>query len=75
MFVSGPVGTSVIGLWLAVSVIAIQSIACAVSGRRDGGGRSGPSSPVSPCTSAATCRSRTSGRSAPAATGTPVRST
>ena len=38
-----------------------------------GGGRSGPSSPVSPCTSAATCRARISGRAAPAATGTSSR--
>ena len=42
-------------------------------GSRVGGGRSGPSSPVSPCTSAATRSVRTSGRSAPCATGISVR--
>ena len=48
---------------------ARKSTACSPSGAACGGGRSGPSRPVSPWTSAATERSRTSGRSAPAATG------
>ena len=39
----------------------------------DAGGRSGPSSPDSPCTCAATSRLRTNGRSAPAYTGISVR--
>ena len=64
-FVSGPVATSV-----APSIrSARKSTACCGEGSACGGGRSGPSRPVSPCTSAATRGSRTSGRPAPAATG------
>src|SRR5689334_6387929 len=75
MLVSGPVGTSVTGVAFASRAWAIQSIACVGSGSRAGGGRSGPSRPVSPCTSAATWRARISGRAAPAATVTSGRPT
>ena len=49
---------------------ARKSTACSATGAALGGGSVGPSSPVSPWTYAATNGSRTSGRSAPAATGT-----
>ena len=53
MFVSGPVGTSVIASSAPLSVSARNSTAWRLSGHRLGGGRSGPSSPDSPCTYAA----------------------
>ena len=74
-FVSGPVGTSVTAPLRARICSARKSAACCPSGSRLGGGRSGPSSPVSPWTYAATCGSRTSGAAAPAATGTSSRPT
>ncbi len=69
MFVSGPVGTSVTAPCRSRIVCARNQTACCSSGRPCAGGNSGPSRPLSPCTCAATEGSRTSGRSAPAATG------
>src|SRR4051812_1137676 len=68
MFVSGPVGTTVIGADAARSRSARKSTAWVPTGAPTGAGRSGPSSPLSPCTDAATIGSRISGRLAPAAT-------
>ena len=74
-FVSGPVGTSVTGSRAPTMRSTMKSTACSSSGataRRRAA--SGPSRPLSPWTCAATASSRASGRSAPAATGTSVRS-
>ena len=54
MFVSGPVGTSVILPSRARISSARKSTACRCSRGAFGGGRSGPSRPYSPCTCAAT---------------------
>ena len=62
---SGPTGTSVTGRSAAARRSTRKSTACWSSGAPCAGGRSGPSRPLSPCTSAATRASRTSGRSAP----------
>ena len=69
MFVSGPVGTSVSLPSRARSSWAMKSTACCGCTAPFGGGRSGPSSPDSPWTCAATSSSRMNGRSAPAYTG------
>ena len=70
-FVSGPVGISVTGRSLAAIVRAMKSTACSPSGGSLApAAATGPSSPLSPWTWAATVSSRSSGRSAPAATGT-----
>ena len=58
MFVSGPVGISVTGVGLAAIVRAMKSTACSPSGAAPRGGSVGPSSPLSPCTCAATVSSR-----------------
>ena len=73
MFVSGPVGTSVSAPLPLPDLPRQESTACSFTGRPAGGGRSGPSRPVSPCTCAATSRARTSGSAAPSATGTSPR--
>ena len=73
MFVSGPVGTSVTGTGLAAIVRAMKSTAPSPPAARLGGGRAGPSRPLSPWTWDATISSRTSGRSAPAATAMSAR--
>ena len=73
MFVSGPVGMRVTGSGLAASFSIIRSTACSVTGSCCGGGRNGPSSPLSPWTWSATFGSRVRGRSAPAATGMSAR--
>src|ERR671923_496421 len=70
-FVSGPIGTSV----TPSARRPRKSTACSSSGAFCGGGRSGPSSPVSPWTCLATNGSRSNGRFAPAATGTSSRPT
>ena len=73
MFVSGPVGTSVIGSSEARIVSAMKSTACRGSGSVVGAGSDGPSIPLSPWTYSATNGSRLIGLAAPAATGTSVR--
>ena len=73
MFVSGPVGTSVTGFCEARTASAIHPTASVETGSTLGGGSAGPSRPLSPCTCAATTSSRSSGASAPAATGTSER--
>ena len=53
-FVSGPVGTSVTGWGCSTMRSIMKSTACWATGRRRGAAASGPSSPLSPCTCAAT---------------------
>ena len=67
--VSGPVGIRVTGSGAASRRSARKSTAWAATGAVTASGRSGPSSPDAPWTSSAAWASRTSGRSAPAATG------
>ena len=62
MFVSGPVGTSVIGSSEARIVSAMKSTACCATGSVVGAGSAGPSMPLSPWTYSATNGSRQSGR-------------
>ncbi len=72
-FVSGPVGTSVTGAGLAAIVRTMKSTAPSPPGPLLAGGSAGPSRPLSPWTWEATVSSRTSGRSAPAATAMSLR--
>ena len=72
-FVSGPSATSVTARSEASIFAARKSFACSGTGSALGGGRSTPSSPVSPWASAATTSSPMRGPSAPAATGISVR--
>ena len=71
-FVSGPTGTSTVS---GPTCSTRKSTAGCSIGSEARGGSSGPSRPLSPCTWAATWGSRTSGRSAPIATGTSSRPT
>ena len=61
MLVSGPRATSVTGWSEAAAFSARKSFACPATRAVLGGGRSTPSSPVSPCASAATTSSPASG--------------
>ncbi len=68
-FVSGPVGTRVTGMPLAVIMRSRNDTACSLARRPLRRRRGGPSRPVSPWTCEATMSSRRSGRCSPAATG------
>mgnify|MGYP007039552674 CR=1 FL=1 len=70
-FVSGPVGTSVTGSGWSSSSRRISSTACSPASGTVGSPNAGPSSPLTPWMSSAILSSSTSGRSHPAATGTP----
>jgi hypothetical protein len=73
ILVSGPVGISVTGAGAAASVARRNSRAPSGRGDETGSGRSAPSRPLTPWTSGAVSRRRTSGCDAPAATGTSAR--
>src|SRR5690606_15587314 len=70
--VSGPTAMIVTGSGLSRRMRCMRSTACSPARGTVGGPSSGPSRPLSPCTSAAVSRAPASGRSHPAATGTPV---
>ena len=72
-FVSGPVATSTTGRSLSSTRSSMKPTASSERAAPLGGGRDGPSRPLSPCTCAATATSRVSGAAAPAATGTSSR--
>ena len=75
MFVSGPVGTSVTGRGLETSCSTMKSTAGWPIGRCVGGGSVGPVEAALAVDVGGDPSSRTSGRSAPAATGTSARPT